>query len=108
MLLPKQTFGKAYELTEEQIAEGWTLEGHELIGSLLVRRFAGVEKMVHGTVVAGLPPSASGDKVWYFFCVHEDGDSEELEADEVRESVALREKNVSVPVASGCVRASCC
>ena len=61
--------------------EGWLDSGHEWIGASVRRFFAG-GVVSDGEVVRWLP--AEGDDAALWHMVHEDGDEEDLEEDEVR------------------------
>ena len=60
--------------------EGWLEEGHEWIGASLRRYFSG-GVVSDGKVVRWLP--AEGDDFALWHMVHDDGDEEDLEEDEV-------------------------
>ena len=81
----------AFALEEEQIEEGWSTTGHPYLHQRICRKFSRQEEtiVVTGLVEAYLSVEASGDGFCYFFHRHQDGDTEELELDEVEAGIAL-------------------
>ena len=83
-----------YTMSLENIRKGWLNDGHNLIGYRVARNFTNKPSPCFGTIVAHrLVPtqiSSDGEKEgWYFFNLHDDGDTEELPMLDVKVSIEM-------------------
>eukprot|EP00750_Incisomonas_marina_P029660 INCI7211.17.p1 GENE.INCI7211.17~~INCI7211.17.p1 ORF type:complete len:1023 (-),score=278.41 INCI7211.17:34-3102(-) len=75
------------------------MEGNEHIGSRVRRLFPGAEAQ-DGTIVSWLPPGEDPEDEPLWHVVHDDGDEEDLDADELKTALAAyadKEKGAKVP-----------
>ena len=80
---------EARKRSAEEAAEGWRAEGHEFLGERLRRTFGRRgDNGVNATVRKWLPEDVAEGEPALFRAVHDDGDFEDLEEDEVRDGMA--------------------
>ena len=80
---------EARKRSAEEAAEGWRAEGHEFLGERLRRTFGRRgDNGVNATVRKWLPEDVAEGEPALFRAVHDDGDFEDLEEEEVRDGMA--------------------
>jgi hypothetical protein len=81
-----------YQMSPKHTAEGWSSNGHTLIGYRVARNFTNKPSPCYGTIVAVhtvLLRTVDIDEGFYFFNLHDDGDTEELSMQDLMTSIEM-------------------
>jgi len=81
-----------YIVSPKHKEEGWSSEGHALLGYRVARNFTNKKSPCFGTIVAQrriMRTTPEMEEGWYFFNLHDDGDTEELTMQDVMTSVEM-------------------